>query len=101
MEKNIYHENKDLGTRKYHIKINKSYIVDFEEVEDNKGKGSYHNGVFDGIYGVPTADKIIVSDDKEKAMIIDGQVNLKSYIDKILGNWEYEFYNIEIIEFVD
>lgn len=30
---------KELGTRKYNIKINNKYFVRFEEIEDNRGKG--------------------------------------------------------------
>lgn len=89
---------KELGTLKYNIKINKKYFVKFEEVEDNRGKGSYHNGVLNGLSAIPTTDEIVVSDKKEEAEIIEGKINLKSIMTKLLSDWNYKFYNIEIIE---
>lgn len=89
---------KELGTRKYNIKINNKYFVRFEEVEDNRGKGSYHNGVLNGLSSLPSTDEIITSNKKEEAYIIDGKTNLKSIITKLLSDWNYKFYNIEIIE---
>lgn len=86
----------EIGTKKYNIIINNRYLVRFEENE-KKSRMGYSNGAFN-LYAVGTADNIIVSDKKEDAMIIDGRINLKSIIQKILNDYSYLFYEIEIIE---
>lgn len=91
----------EIGTRKYHIMINKKYLVDFEEIDNKTGKGSYHNGVLTGLSALPATDKIIVSKNKKDAKLIDGRWCLKSYMEKILSDLSYKFYNIEIIEVGD
>lgn len=92
-------EAQEIGTWKYHIKINNRYFVKFKERENsNRGKGSYHNGVLEGLSAVYDTDIIVVSDKKEDAYIYDGKINMRSDIEKILRNYGYKFYNIEIIE---
>ena len=92
-------ETQELGTRKYHIKINNRYFVKFKERENNnKGKGSYHNSVLVGLSAMYDTDIIVVSDKKEDAYIFDGRINMISNVEKILKNYGYKFYNIEIIE---
>lgn len=92
----------DLGTRKYNIKINNRYLVGFKENESRRGKGAYSNGVLVGLSEIYyDADIIVVSDKKEDAYIFDGRINMISEIDKILKNYGYLFYKIEIIEIED
>lgn len=91
----------EIGTRKYNIMINKKYIVEFKEVEEETGKGSYSNSEFTGFNAIPSTDIIITSEDKKEAKIIDGKFNLKSVMNKILSDTNYKFYNIEIIEIRD
>ena len=93
--------SEEIGTRKYNIMINKKYIVEFKEVEEETGKGSYSNGEFTNFNAIPSTDIIITTEDKEKAKIIDGKFNLKSVMNKILSDTNYKFYNIEIIEIGD
>lgn len=90
----------DIGTRKYNIKINNRYLVGFKENE-SKRKGSYSNGVLVGLSAMYDADTVIVSDKKEDAKLIDGRINMISVIEKILKNYGYIFYKIEIIEIED
>ena len=91
----------EIGTRKYHIMINKKYLVRFDELDNVTGRGSYSNGVLVGLSAVPPTDIIITSENKKEAMLIDGKFNLKSIMMKILSDWNYKFYNIEIIEVGD
>jgi hypothetical protein len=91
----------DIGTRKYNIKINNRYLVDFKERKNNKGKGSCSNNVLVGLNAIYDPDIIIVSDKKEDAMLFDGRINMISTIEKILKNYGYLFYKIEIIEIED
>lgn len=93
--------SEEIGTRKYNIMINKKYIVDFKEVEEKTGKGSYSNGELTNFNAIPSTDIIITSEDKKEAKIIDGKFNLKSVMNKILSDTNYKFYNIEIIEIGD
>ena len=91
-------EAQEIGTRRYIIKINNKFFVDFKEDKKNKrGKGAYSNGSFN-LVSPPATDIIIVSKNIKDAHIIDGRINLKSIIDKLLGNLFYKFYEIEIIE---
>lgn len=94
---NEINEAQELGTRKYNVKINNRYIVDFKENESNRGKGSYSNGVLN-LKAMYNADTIIVSDKKEEAKIFDGRINMISVVEKILKNYGYQFYDLEIIE---
>lgn len=87
----------DIGTRKYNIKINNRYLVGFKETESKRGKNSYSNGVL-SINAMYDADIIVVSREKEDAMLFDGRINMISTIDKILKNYGYQFFKIEIIE---
>lgn len=91
-------EVQELGTIKYHIKINNRYFVEFKERENNRGKGSYSNGVLVGLSAICDTDIIVVSDKKEDAKIFDGRINMISTVEKILKNYGYQFYNLEIIE---
>ena len=91
-------EIQELGTSKYNIKINNRYFVEFKERENKKGKGSYSNGVLLGLSAIYDTDIIVVSDKKEDAKIFDGRINMISTIEKILKNYGYQFYNLEIIE---
>lgn len=91
----------EIGTRKYNIMINKKYIVEFKEVEEEIGRGSYSNGEFINFNAIPSTDIIITSEDKKEAKIIDGKFNLKSVMNKLLSDTNYKFYNIEIIEIGD
>lgn len=95
---NKIEEASEIGTLKYNLKINNRYFVRFKEIENNRGKGSYHNGVFNGLSALPSTDEIVVSNKKEDGMIIEGKINLKSIMTKVLSDWNYKFYNIEIIE---
>lgn len=91
-------EVQEIGTRRYIIKINNRFFVDFKENEnDKKGKGSYSNGAFN-LSALPATDIIVVSENIKDAHLIDGKINLKSIIDKLVGNMYYKFYEIEIIE---
>ena len=95
---NEINEAQEIGTRKYIIKINNRFFVDFKENEnDKRGKGSYSNGVLN-LSALPAADIIVISENIQDAHIIDGRINLKSIIDKLLSNIFYKFYEIEIIE---
>ena len=47
------------------------------------------------------ADIIVVSNKKEDAYTFDGRINMRSEVEKILRNYGYKFYNIEIIEVGD
>lgn len=94
-------ELQEIGTRKYNLMINKMYLVDFKETDNNYGKGSYSNGQFTRLNAIMPKDIIIVSEQKENAMIIDGRFNLKSILEKIMSDLNYKFYNIEIIEIGD
>lgn len=91
-------ELQEIGTRKYNVMINKKYLVGFKEVESKRGIGSYSNGAFDSLSAIPPTDIIVTSLDKEEAILIDGKINLKSIMTKLLSDWNYKFYNIEIIE---
>jgi hypothetical protein len=91
----------EIGTRNYNILINKLYFVDFKENSDNSGKGSYSNGQFESLNTIYPTDVIIVSENKNEAKIIEGKTNLKSIMTKLLSDWNYKFYNIEIIEVGD
>lgn len=91
----------EIGTRKYHIMINKRYLVDFEEINNKTGKGSYCNGVLVGLSAIPVTDIIITSENKTEAKLIDGKWNLKTIMEKLLSDLSYKFYNIEIIEVGD
>ena len=97
---NKINEAQELGTRKYNVKINNRYIVDFKENESNRGKGAYSNGVLN-LQAMYNADTIIVSDKKEEAKIFDGRINMISVAEKILKNYGYQFYDLEIIEVED
>ena len=88
----------DIGTQKYNIKINNRYLADFKERKSNKGKGSYSNNVLVGLNAIYEADIIIVSENKEDAYLFDGRINMISTVEKILKNYGYKFYNLEIIE---
>lgn len=90
-------EVQELGTRKYNIKINNRYLVGFKEIESKRGNGSYSSNVLN-IDAMYDSDIIIVSDKKEDAELFDGRINMRSTIEKILKNYGYKFYNIEIIE---
>ena len=95
---NEINEAQEVGTRRYIIKINNRFFVDFKEDENDKsGKGAYSNGSFN-LVSPPATDIIIVSKNIKDAYIIDGRINLKSIIDKVIGNMCYKFYEIEIIE---
>lgn len=98
---NAINEANDIGTTKYNLKINNRYLVRFKETENKIGKGSYHNGLLAGLSALPSTDEIVVSDKKEDAKVIDGKTNLKSIITKLLSDWNYKFYNIEIIEIME
>jgi hypothetical protein len=100
---NIIKEAQELGTRKYNLMINKRYLVEFKENDRKRstGKGSYSNGEFGALNALPIQDIIITSLNKKDAMIIDGRINLKSIMNKILSDLGYKFYNIEIIEIGD
>ena len=95
---NKINEAQEIGTRRYILKINNRFFVDFKENKnDRTGKGAYSNGAFNLVapFG---ADIIIVSNYIKDAHIFEGKLNLKSTIDKLLNNVFYKFYNIEIIE---
>ena len=94
-------ECQEIGTRKYNIMINKRYLVDFKEIDNKQGKGSYSNGNFVGLGAIPPKDIIITSLEKKEAKLIDGRFCLKSIMEKILSDLGYQFYNIEIIEIGD
>lgn len=91
----------EIGTRKYNILINKLYLVDFKETNNKSGKGGYSNGHFESLGSMPPADIIVVSENKKEAKLIEGKSNLKSVINKLLSDWNYKFYNIEIVEIGD
>ncbi len=91
-------ECQEIGTRKYNILINKRYLVDFKETNNESGKGSYSNGNFTGLSAIPPTDIIITSLEKKDAKLIDGRINLKTTMEKLLSDFGYQFYNIEIIE---
>lgn len=82
---------------KFILKINGKYFVDLKESESKRGKGAYCNGAFD-LHSCLPANEIIVSDKESEACVIDGRMNLKSYIDRFISNHEYSFKSIEIIE---
>ena len=94
-------ELQEIGTRKYNLMINKRYLVDFKETDSRIGKGSYSNGAFNGLNAILPKDIIIVSEEKKDAKIIDGRTNLKTTLEKIMSDFSYQFYNIEIIEIED
>ena len=95
---NKINEAQEIGTRRYIVKINNRFFVDFKENEnDKRGKGAYSNGAFNLISPTET-DIIVVSTDIKKAHIFEGKINLKSIIDKLLNNMLYKFYTIEIVE---
>ncbi len=95
---NEINEAQEVGTRRYIIKINNRFFVDFKENEnDRRGKGAYSNGAF-SLSSPPTVDIIVVSENIKDAYIIEGRMNLKSLIDKLLNNMLYKFFEIEIIE---
>lgn len=85
------------STNKFILKIDGKYFVKFEETGDTRGKGSYCNGAFN-LHSCLPADEIIVSDEQADAEIIEGRINLRSYIEKLISNYEYVFQNLEIIE---
>lgn len=94
---NMIEEEKGKSTNKFILKINGRYFVDFEETRDTRGKGSYCNGAFN-LHSCLPADEIIVSDEQSDAWIIEGRINLKSHIDKLVSNYEYSFKTLEILE---
>ena len=91
----------EIGTRKYNILINKLYLVDFKETDSKSGKGGYSNGHFESLSAILSTDIIIVSENKKEAKLIEGKSNLKSIINKLLSDYNYKFYNIEIVEIGD
>ncbi len=95
---NIINEAREIGTIKYNLKINYRYFVRFEEIESKRGIGSYSNGALNLLNVLPNTDKIILSNKKEDAQIIDGKMNLKGLLNKLLNDWNYKFYNMEVIE---
>lgn len=82
---------------KYILKINGKYVVDFIETENKRGRGAYCNGAFN-LHSCLSADEVVVSEDIRDAQIIEGRINLRSYIEKIIKNDEYTFKTLEIIE---
>lgn len=95
---NKINEAQEIGTRRYIIKINNRFFVDFKEDKNNKsGRGAYSNGAFNLVSPLGV-DIIVVSENIKDAHIFDGRINLKSIIDKLLNNMFYKFYEIEIIE---
>lgn len=101
MEGNKIETCQEIGTRNYNILINKLYLVGFKENNNNSGKGRYSNGHFEDLAAIPPADIIVVSENKEDAQFIEGRINLKSVMTKLLSDWNYKFYNIEIVEVGD
>ncbi len=91
-------ELEEIGTRKYIITINNRWLVGFKEIEKSEGKGGYSNGTFTDLTAIPPKDIILTSYEREDAMVIDGRINLKSIMTKLLSDWGYKFYQIEIIE---
>lgn len=85
------------STNKFILKIDGKFFVKFEETGDTRGKGSYCNGAFN-LHSCLPADEIIVSDKQSEAWIIEGRINLKSHIDKLVSNYEYSFKSLEILE---
>jgi hypothetical protein len=98
---NEINEVQEIGSAKYHIKINNRYFVAFKERGSNKGKGSYSNSILVGLSAMYDTDIIVVSDKKENAYVFDGRINVTSTIEKILKNYGYKFYDLEIIELGD
>ena len=98
---NEINETREIGSAKYNIKINNRYFVDFKERENNRGKGGYSNSVLVGLSAMYDTDIIVVSDNKENAYIFDGRINMTSTIEKILKNYGYKFFDLEIIELGD
>lgn len=95
---NKINEVQEIGTKRYIIKINNRFFVDFKEDKNNKsGKGAYSNGAFNLVSPLGV-DIIVVANDIKDAHIIEGKLNLKSIIDKLLNNMFYKFHTIEIIE---
>ena len=94
---NKIEEVQEIGTRKYIIKINNRYIVDFKPNEERRGQGSYSNGVLN-LHALYNADTIIVSDNKEDSYIYDSRITIAGIIEKVLKNYGYKFYDLEVIE---
>ena len=95
---NKINDAREIGSAKYNIKINNRYFVAFKERKNNRGKGSYSNSVLVGLSAMYDTDIIVVSNEKENAYIFDGRINVTSTIEKILKNYGYKFYDLEIIE---
>ena len=94
---NVVTEGNRKSINKFILKINGKYFVNFEETGDTRGKGAYCNGAFN-LHSCLPANEIIVSDKQSDAWIIEGRINLKSYIDKLISNHEYSFKALEILE---
>lgn len=88
-----------MNLSKYYLKINNKYFKDFEEIEEKKtiGKGSYSNGHFIALNAILSTDTIILTE-KEQAKVIEGRINLKNIIAKIVSDSNYKFKKIEIEE---
>lgn len=86
-----------LATYKYKIMVNNKWLCGFEEIE-TKPRGGYCSGVLSELNALPATDKLILSENKDEAMLIDGRINLKSYVEKILKDRNYKFYSLKIYE---
>lgn len=90
--------SEEIGTNNYKIMINKKWFVRFEEINNKKGIGSYSNCQFTTLNAIPSTDEIIVSENENEAYLILGKMNLKSLLNKMLSDYNYKFYSIEIYE---
>lgn len=78
----------------YHIKINNKYLKELIDTEiPQRFRGEWHNNT------KQSCSKFILSD-KNEAKIIEGNINLKSYIDYIIGILKDGYFEINKIEVV-
>lgn len=82
------------GVNDYQIKIDGMYLVGINNDEIGKAPvgGMYDEGKCIG--------KVITTRDKEKAKIIEGNINLKSYFNKIYDAVRYGGFNFNHLEIV-
>lgn len=81
---------------KYILQFNdEQYFVEFREVDENRKYGA-RGHTLESFTNYPP-DLIVSSDEKNNAYVIEGNVNLHSYIEKIIKGNYMEYKEIKII----
>ena len=82
--------------KSFFIKINEQYVSKFEDsqIELESGTGGFYKEKI-----ISTIEAPVLTDDFNKVMIIEGNINLKSFVDRVL-KWEKatkKIINFEIV----